>query len=186
MDPVGPPGRFLRLADGIYHAPRIRLAWLASSQQAFVSYLDGFRAVTERMRARLGVSGIVPSERIVLLRDADKRLVEPAQEALQRLIDHDGFSVARPERLSIGEQARLFAGAASLVAPHGAGLSNILFGDPSLRILELNTEYDGPCVRPWFYLLAAIRRQPYAYLNQTRSRFDAAQIREMALRFVAR
>ena len=184
VDLVAPRGRTVTLADGIYHAPRIDLGWISEPQQAFVSYFHAFRSMTERMRVDLGLDQVTPSERVVLLRDSDQRLSEASQMALQHMVDHDGFSVVRAERLSIKEQAKIFAGAATITAPHGAGLCNILFADPSLKVLELNNEYDGPYVRPWFYLLAALRRQRYSYLNQTRSSFDAQQIRAMALRCV--
>jgi capsular polysaccharide biosynthesis protein len=48
-----------------------------------------------------------------------------------------GFTVVAPETLSFAEQARLFAGAEAVVAPHGAALANAVFCRPGTRIVEL-------------------------------------------------
>jgi hypothetical protein len=46
-------------------------------------------------------------------------------------------------------------------------LSNLLFGKPGLRILEVNRCFEGEQLRPWFYLLAAGQKQYYSFLNVT-------------------
>ncbi len=48
-----------------------------------------------------------------------------------------GFLPVRLETLTMGEQARLFQEAEIVVAPHGAGLANMVFAPPGLRIVEL-------------------------------------------------
>jgi hypothetical protein len=68
-------------------------------------------------------------------------------ESLLPLIEKHGFERVFAEDLSYREQAQMFAETSHLVALHGAGLTNIIFGAfPQLRILELNSpEFTNPC-----------------------------------------
>ncbi len=51
-----------------------------------------------------------------------------------------GFVSVRPERLSVADQVRLFRGASAIVAPHGAGLTNLGFCRPGCPVVELHME----------------------------------------------
>lgn len=48
-----------------------------------------------------------------------------------------GFRSVTLEELSVVEQARLLASAEIVIAPHGAGLSNIVFCQPGTKVIEL-------------------------------------------------
>lgn len=48
-----------------------------------------------------------------------------------------GFSVVRPERMSFLSQVKLFRDAEVIVAPHGAGLSNIVFCRNKAKLIEI-------------------------------------------------
>ncbi|MEB3359767.1 MAG: glycosyltransferase 61 family protein, partial [Synechococcales bacterium] len=52
-----------------------------------------------------------------------------------------GFVPVTLETLSLGEQIALFAQATAIVAPHGAGLTNVIFCQPETRLLELVSPY---------------------------------------------
>jgi capsular polysaccharide biosynthesis protein len=67
---------------------------------------------------------------------ARSRRIANEEEVVERLRAL-GFSVAAPETLSFPEQARLFADAEAIVAPHGAALANAVFCRPGTRIVEL-------------------------------------------------
>lgn len=54
-------------------------------------------------------------------------------DVLERL----GFACVRLERLAMSEQALVFQEAETVVAPHGAGLANMVFAPPGLRVIEL-------------------------------------------------
>lgn len=57
-----------------------------------------------------------------------------------------GFEVVDCARLSVEEQRRLFAGAAFVVAPHGAGLTNIAWARAGTRLVELMPRaHANPC-----------------------------------------
>lgn len=59
-----------------------------------------------------------------------------------------GFSVVRLEMLTASEQARLFAKADVIVAPHGAGLTNIGFCRPGTVVVEMMMDaYCNWCYR---------------------------------------
>jgi len=61
---------------------------------------------------------------------ANELTVEPHLKKL-------GFSIVQPERLGLAEQARLFSAAECIVAPHGAGLANLVFAPPGAHLVEL-------------------------------------------------
>jgi hypothetical protein len=88
------------------------------------------------------------------------RAVENAAE-VRDFLERAGFITVRLENLPILEQVRLFASAEFVVAPHGAGLANLLFTPPSARVIELtpNTQ-----MRPFFWLISSRLGHEYAML----------------------
>jgi len=48
-----------------------------------------------------------------------------------------GFESVSTDGLTVAEEARLFAEAACIIAPHGAALTNLLFATPGAHVLEL-------------------------------------------------
>jgi capsular polysaccharide biosynthesis protein len=59
-----------------------------------------------------------------------------------------GFVAVRPETMSVVDQVRLFRGAETIVAPHGAGLTNLGFCRPGTRVIELLSDaYCNWCFR---------------------------------------
>ena len=48
-----------------------------------------------------------------------------------------GFETICAEDYTVREQAEMFAQASHVIAPHGAGLGNIVFCGPDTRVLEL-------------------------------------------------
>ena len=62
-------------------------------------------------------------------------------DALQPL----GFEVVHCENLSMVEQAQLFAEAAVVLGPHGAGLTNTVYCQPGTTIIELFNAHMAPC-----------------------------------------
>jgi len=69
-----------------------------------------------------------------------------------------GFIPCRLETLPLGAQVAAFRGAECVVAPHGAGLTNLAFCRPGTRVVEIGTPY-----RPWscFWEIAHHRRLDY-------------------------
>ena len=98
--------------------------------------------------------------RILISReDAGDRRLTNERELLQAL-EPLGF-----ERLTLGglsalDQIRIFREAETIVAPHGGGLSNMLFAPADCRVIELlGTHHASAC----FMLMASALGQPYGY-----------------------
>ena len=93
-------------------------------------------------------SGTIAGERIYLSRaTARRRRVTNEAEGVD-LLAARGFGVVRPEELAWPEQINAFRHAKIVVAPHGAGLANLVFCAPGTRVIELfNPAYVNDCFR---------------------------------------
>ena len=63
---------------------------------------------------------------------------------LSEVLEENGFRIVCLEELSVFEQARLFADAEIIVAPHGAGLANLVFCKSGTHIIEIDHASDEP------------------------------------------
>ena len=72
------------------------------------------------------------------------RAVENEAEMIEHL-ESRGFATVFPEDYDVVGQAQLFARAETVLAPHGAGLTNIAFCTPGTRIVELYGDFMAPC-----------------------------------------
>ena len=59
------------------------------------------------------------------------------EDEILRFLEPLGFEFVLPERLQFAEQVELFQQAEAIVAPHGAGLANIVFCRPGTVVIEL-------------------------------------------------
>jgi hypothetical protein len=88
-----------------------------------------------------------------------RRYVEEA-ELWPRLAER-GFTRLDPGTVSVQEQIDHFAAADTVVAPHGAGLANLVFARPGTRLLELFApDYVNPC----YWAIADAAGLDYRYL----------------------
>ncbi|WP_440989450.1 glycosyltransferase family 61 protein [Haloarchaeobius baliensis] len=71
------------------------------------------------------------------------------RNALEMVLDEYGVRVVKPEERSVTEQVRLFRDAEVVVAPHGAGLTNLVFGS-ELTVVSLF----GDDHHPVYYAMA--------------------------------
>ena len=96
---------------------------------------------------KAAVNPITRSDRMLYVsrRDSTQRIMENEGELEERL-SREGFEIIVASTLSFTDQVRLFAEANLIVAPHGAGLTNIGFADPGTSLYELFPEsYANPC-----------------------------------------
>jgi capsular polysaccharide biosynthesis protein len=91
---------------------------------------------TRRQPAR---PGALP-RRIYLSRQGARRRRVENHDAVEAVLAAHGFQTVQTEQLGFMDQAALFAQAEAVVAPHGAGLANLLFNDGRARVLELYAE----------------------------------------------
>jgi capsular polysaccharide biosynthesis protein len=86
---------------------------------------------------------------------------------VKSLLKDNGFEEIFTEGMSFLEQVRLFASAREIVAPHGAGLSNLVFCQPGTRVLEVfSPNYVNGC----FWALANWAQIDYYYILGTGNR----------------
>ncbi len=103
------------------------------------------------------------NRRLFISRAGAGRLIN--EEQVIRALQPLNFELIRPERLDLATQVRTFAEAEVIVAPHGAGLTNMVFSDP-LPVLELFS----PNYVPWHYFtLARAAGHDYWYAVGTSS-----------------
>jgi len=112
---------------------------------------DQLQWLRQRMRKNIKDSGTTrDASRIYISRsDASDRRVVNEKELMDRLSER-GFERYLLSKLSVAEQVELFSEAEIVVAPHGAGLTNVLFAD-GVKIVELLPEDD---IRDHYYRLA--------------------------------
>ena len=101
------------------------------------------------------------SERIYISRrNASYRRVINETEVMDYL-EKFGFRDVTLESMSVGEQALLLAGAKIIVAPHGAGLTNLVFCRGGTKIIEL---ISPDAVRNGYYEISQYCDLEYYYL----------------------
>jgi capsular polysaccharide biosynthesis protein len=87
--------------------------------------------------------------RIYLDRRGGRRIANPV--GLEGFLAEHGFVTWHAEDLSFDEQIDLFRQAAWVIAPHGAGLGNLLFCPPGTRVIDIMPDIH---FQPYFSYLA--------------------------------
>ncbi|MGJ3263627.1 MAG: glycosyltransferase family 61 protein [Salinarimonas sp.] len=115
---------------------------------------DRFRPELLRLvRDRLGpVPERAPWRRVLISRAKARGRRLENEAALEPLLAKAGFESVVMEELGFAEQARLMSETAVLLAPHGAGLTNMIFCRPGTQIVEIA---DLSFPNPNFYALAS-------------------------------
>ena len=104
---------------------------------------------------------VTANRRIYMSREkAASRSVVNQDELMQRL-ELLNFESVILESLTISEQAELMASASVVLAPHGAGLSNIVFCQPGTKVIELFTP---TYVQPGYWILSNVCKLEHYYL----------------------
>jgi hypothetical protein len=151
------------------YGPDRRLVLNTSSHLRFdqlvvPSYLAGKNTPpwVSRLFRRLPVSdaGATPPRVYVSRRDARWRHVTNEDEVIAAL-GHHGVEPCVLSDLTPGEQRSLFAKAELLVAPHGAGLSNLVYAGRGARLLEMFSPHH---VDSTYWSLANAFGLAYAYV----------------------
>lgn len=77
------------------------------------------------------------AEKLVISRKDTKKRPLLNEDALHAALTDKGYKVVTGGTLTLREQIQYFHGASVIVAPHGAGSTNVLFGRPGARYVEL-------------------------------------------------
>lgn len=107
-----------------------------------LTFLSGNRQVnTDQLRN----SPEYFSKRLYISRSERGTRAPVDEERLVKELKNRGFSCVSMETMNVTEQANLMAHADWVIAPHGAGLTNITFCKPGTVVLEIFGEYVVPC-----------------------------------------
>jgi hypothetical protein len=107
--------------------------------------------------SRLTRENTTGSDRIYVSRRGASRSL-PHEAELEARLRESGFTIINPETLTWPEQIATFRAANVIVAPHGAGLSNLVFSEPGAQVIELtNGRHYNRC----FEWLCHVREHRY-------------------------
>jgi len=138
------------LGDRIYHGLGLGIAhwvpdWLKKS---FATKTDSPAGVPPPAHA-VERSAIEPlkssADRLYISRAVRGSRTMKNETELATKLEARGFRVLTLESFSVPEQAQFMQDAAVVVAPHGAGLTNIAFCKPGTLIVELFGDFVVPC-----------------------------------------
>lgn len=83
------------------------------------------------------------SKRIYISRSRAKVRKIVNEEALIQFLENKGFKTLHLEELSVHDQAGYFHNADMIIAPHGSGLSNLVFSRSNTLLIEIDHERRG-------------------------------------------
>lgn len=78
-----------------------------------------------------------------------------------RLLDEFGFEEAKFEAMSVRQQAATIASCEVIVAPHGGGLSNLIFCRPATKVIEI---FSPELVAGYFWKISTLLGLDYYYM----------------------
>jgi Flp pilus assembly protein TadD len=158
LEMLGLERRRLRLlAPGLYPVERLWIPSLAHGRLGCVSprYLE---FLEERLFSRFRDPRTRGGRRLYFARRDDRHRRIVNADELNMALERHGFETVGLEHLSAADQFALAAEADVVVAPFGAGLTNILACPISCKVIEL-THHQA--VRPLFPILAGLRGQAF-------------------------
>lgn len=178
IDLSGLTNKIQKLPSGLYRAKLLRFIWVDPIMPTnFFEFSDFYQGFL-RIKQKLHSDAKLP-RRILISRDkaSDSRMRRDDSNLVRKMCLERSFMVVRFEDYDIQQQAQIMFNAECIVAPHGAGLTNILFGRESLKVLEINYEMDGDgSLRSCFFQIACGLGQPYAILNGSRGEINAQSL----------
>jgi len=134
------------------------------SEETFIQYWcpppSALSWVRDRALANIAESGRSKGCKNVLISrdDALSRRITNRAEMIGKLEEH-GFEEYVLSELSFEDQVKLFANAENIIAPHGAGLANLIFSKES-RVLEI---FHSEKLKPTYNLISQCRGLDYNY-----------------------
>jgi capsular polysaccharide biosynthesis protein len=143
--PLSKGNRYLPLRPGAWEVEELSLISIGMQRWDLVLHRAvgaAFSAIAAAALAARPADAPALPKRIYLSRQGASRRRVANHDAVEALLAGHGFTTILMETLGLDEQAALFAGAEAVVAPHGAGLANILFNDGRAGVLELYGEGD--------------------------------------------
>lgn len=104
--------------------------------------------IRERVLAAAAIDPAAGAKRIYISRRGSQKRVLANELDLETALAARGFTIVKPEALSVRDQIALFHQADLIVAPAGAALANVLFCRPGTKVIELQpSNFIGVWVR---------------------------------------
>ncbi|MCF3576346.1 glycosyltransferase 61 family protein [Planktothrix agardhii] len=104
-------------------------------------------------------------KRIYITRNAAKSRRILNEDELLRVLQPWGFHSIKLESMSVIEQAGLFSQAEIIIAPHGSGLTNLVFCQPNTKVIELfSPNYVYHC---YWWISNLVELDYYYYIGET-------------------
>lgn len=104
-------------------------------------------------------SNLAPFRRLYIQRKKGRTITN--EKELSNFLSANGFEIVQSENMSVAQQAHLFSEAKFVVAPHGAGLTNLVFCEPETKVIDI---FSPQWVNPCYWILSSHLQLQYAYL----------------------
>lgn len=147
------PARLLYLDSGLHEFPRLVVPKVRQ-------YWNYRWADTIVANAAKGARPDFPKRIYISRRDTTQRHVTNESELASVLAEHGVEPVVLSD-YSFQEQVQIFSQVELVVAPHGGGLTNLVFAPSTTVVIEAIPRSDP---RPWFWHVAGTRKQQYIAL----------------------
>lgn len=130
--------------------------WICEPSPLFLPHPDDLQLLSIKLGVRVNsrVEKEKPfSENIYISRSKSSRSLLNESD-LEQYLSNRGFDILHLETMSVDEQIRRVQKAKVVIAPHGAGLSNLVFMGKGSKVIEISSgEWWWPCFRRMAYSL---------------------------------
>ena len=120
--------------DEVWECERL---WFASMPPSGAEVTDAVTWLRERFFRVTSVPFPEPKRRLYISRRRATHSRVVNEDVLIPVLERHGFEIIETEDMSVADQVRMFSQAESIVAPHGAGQTNMLFASARCKNLEL-------------------------------------------------
>ena len=158
---ITPSNKTVRLVDHVLPG-RANDSWFIHPRDANLLFTLGTKITSTAQ---------YPEDRIYISRSRATRSL-PHEAKLESKLRDRGFRVLHLEDLTWAEQVAIFRAARVVVAPHGAGLSNLVFSEPGIHVIELtNGHHYNRC----FEWISHVCGHSYIPISADDGRFGSAR-----------
>ena len=148
--------------DEVWECERL---WFASMPPSGAEVPDAVNWLRERVFSATSTPPPEPNCRLYISRRPATHARVVNEDALMQVLERHEFEIIEIDDMSVAQQVRLFSQAESIVAPHGAGQTNMLFASArckNLELLEPRWASDGHAYV--FWSLAETLGQRFSYV----------------------
>ena len=129
-----------------------------------IKYLSKKSIATESMKAsknRFDSMGTEKksNQKIYVSREKSSSRWFSAEREVKALFEDYGFRSIYLEELAVKDQIKMFSDASFVAGFHGAGLVNLVFSEPNIKVLEL---YHSNKINPCYLALCTVRGHQYS------------------------